>query len=346
MILSLDLGANFSVACQFVAATGEASYQRIPTTRVAIEQLLSSLRPERLVIEIGPQAGWVHDVAVRLGIPVQIANPNHEGWRWRKVKRKTDRADALKLAQLSSMNQLPKVYMPAKHVREWRSFIRYRHRLVSKRVAIKNQIRSLLLREGLKLPASKQGWNQESIEHLRTLAAPLDDLKLENLWRGQLTICLMELDQVESVLRKVEQKLDTIAKENAQVRLLRSVPGVGIRMSELLVAIIDNPHRFTSSRQVASYAGLTPKQYQSGELTIHGKISKQGDGLLRMLLVEVSWLGLQHNSWVKDLFVRTKRGTAQRNKLAIIAVARRLLVRCWAMLRDGTRWEPRGALAG
>jgi transposase len=180
----------------------------------------------------------------------------------------------------------------------------------------------------LKLPPSNQGWNQASIEHLRALAAPPDAVRLDDLWRGQLTICLMELEQVEDMLRKVEEKLDAIAKDNAQVHLLRSIPGVGARLSELVVAIIDDPHRFANARQVASYAGLTPKQYQSGELTIQGKIGKQGDGLLRVLLVEVSWLGLRHNPWVGDIFTRTNRGIPQRNKLAIIAVARRLLVRC------------------
>ena len=73
-----------------------------------------SSSPTGLVIEVCGIAGWVHDLAADLEIPIQVANPQHEGWRWNKVKRKTDRGDALKLARLAAMNQLPTVYMPDK----------------------------------------------------------------------------------------------------------------------------------------------------------------------------------------------------------------------------------------
>ena len=75
-----------------------------------------------------------------------------------------------------------------------------------------------------------------------------------------------------------------------------------------------------------------------------GKISGQGNRLLRSLLVEVAWLGLRHNPWMRQVYENALRGSASRKKIAIVAVARRLLIRCWAMLRDGCRWRPAAAL--
>jgi len=113
-----------------------------------VHDLLASHQPDRVVIEIGSAAGWIKDLAEAMGLTVQVANPNHDAWRWKNVKRKTDRDDALKLARLSAMNQLPTLQLPATRVRQWRSLIGYRWSLVSRRIAIKNHIRSILDRQG------------------------------------------------------------------------------------------------------------------------------------------------------------------------------------------------------
>jgi transposase len=120
---------------------------------------------------------------------------------------------------------------------------------------------------------------------------------------------------------------------------LRTIPGVGPRLAEAVVAYIDEPGRFAKGKQVGCYAGLTPRQYQSGNSNRVGKISGQGNGVLRALLVEVSWLGLRHNEWMRRTYQRILRGSNSRKKIAITAVARKLLIRCWAMLRDGTTWR-------
>ena len=78
-----------------------------------------------------------------LGVEVKVANPTNDAWKWKNVKRKTDRDDALKLAQLTTLNQLPTVYMPKKDVRLWRQLINYRNSLVRRRTAIKNSIRAI-----------------------------------------------------------------------------------------------------------------------------------------------------------------------------------------------------------
>lgn len=98
-ILAIDLGKFKSVACDYDAQTGEHRFDTIPTRPQDFHDLLTERQPDRLVIEIGSAAGWVADMAQALSIEVQIANPNHEAWRWKNVKRKTDKDDALKLAQ-------------------------------------------------------------------------------------------------------------------------------------------------------------------------------------------------------------------------------------------------------
>jgi len=85
--------------------------------------------------------------------------------------------------------------------------------------------------------------------------------------------------------------------------------------------------------------GLTPRQWQSGQSLREGHISRMGNPLLREVLVEVSWLGIRTNAWMKQVYQSVCRGSDKRKKIAIVAVARRLFVRLWAMLRDGTIWR-------
>jgi transposase len=171
------------------------------------------------------------------------------------------------------------------------------------------------------------------------MSLPLDECDIDNLWRGSLHIELEMLAKVTELIKKVEGKLDEMAKGDKKVCLLRTIPGVGPRLAEAVVAYVDEPGRFRKGKQVGCYAGLTPRQYQSGDSNRVGKISGQGNKVLRALLVEVCWLGLRHNEWMRRTYQRILRGSASRKKIAITAVARKLLIRCWAMLRDGTQWR-------
>ena len=149
---------------------------------------------------------------------------------------------------------------------------------------------------------------------------------------------LQVLQSTASCLSKVTSKLDEQGKKDKQIQRLRTAVGVGPRLAEVIVAFIDDPERFATGKQVGCYAGLTPRQYQSGSMDRQGRISGQGNRLLRALLIEVSWLGLRHNSWMRETYNRILRGSPSRKKIAITAVARKLLVRCWAMLRDEQNW--------
>ncbi len=350
-ILAVDLGKVKSVACDYASESGEHTFETCRTGPEALEALFVRRRPDRVVIEVCPSAGWITDLAARLRIELQVANPSHEGWRWRSVKKKTDRVDALKLARLSAMNQLPRVEVPSKAVREWRSLIQYRQALVARRTAIKNTIRSILTRQSLDMPTGKKGWTNAYRKELDRLAGAGADMAAlwasldpEAWWRGQLAEELRQLDEVGCAISSVEKRLDAHAATNKSVKRLRSTPGVGPRLSEIVVALIDDPHRFKNGKQVAAYAGLVPRVFQSGSVDRQGRITGAGNRYLRSMLVEVSWLGLRTNPWMKQVFDRVCRGCPSRRKIAIVAVARRLLIWCWAMMRDDRDWDPKTAL--
>jgi transposase len=338
-ILAMDLAKNKTVVCFYNSETAEHEYYKVATSPQKIHDLLVKHSPDRVVFEISSTAGWVYDIAKMLGFDVQVANPNTQGWRWKNVKNKNDKTDALKLAQLSAMNQLPAVHMPNREVRQKRALIQYRQRLVSRVVQIKNNVRSILEKQGRKMAGGKAGWTKKSIELLAQMALPLDRCDVYNLWRGQLYVELQMLDATGKSLADVTTKLDELAESDVQIKRLQTAAGIGPRLAEAVVAFLDEPGRFASSKQVGCYAGLTPRQYQSGSMNRQGRISGQGNKLLRALLVEVSWLGLQHNEWLRETYHRLLRGSRSRKKIAITAVARKLLVRCWAMLRDGQSWH-------
>jgi len=339
-ILALDLGKYKTVGCEYERETGKHRFRTSLTTPAALAQLVKEVKPDRVVIEVCNIAGWVCDLLRGLGVEVQVANTSEDAWRWRKVKKKNDRCDALKAAQLSAVNQLREVHIPNIEVRQWRALIAFRQQLVRRRGKVKNHIRDLLVREGQILPRGAKCWTQLGLAHLEELAKDFSELEMAELWRGQLQLELRQLQELQCEIEQVEAKLDAIAKAEPRIALLRTIPGVGPRLSEAIVALLDQPARFHKAREVSAYVGMVPKELDSGETMRRGRITKHGSRLVRSLLVEVAWAGLRYNPWVRETFQRISGGKKSRKKIAIVAVGRRLLVRCWAMLRDGTSWRP------
>ena len=112
------------------------------------------------------------------------------------------------------------------------------------------------------------------------------------------------------------------------------------------MAHLGDAKRFRTALEVSAFAGLVPRQFQSGEMDRKGRITRRGPGLLRKALVEAAWLMLRYNGWAARTLARISRGQRTRRKQALVALARKLLVRCWAMLRHGTAWDERLAAAG
>lgn len=341
IILAMDLGQSKSASCVLSVKTGQVKFGTLATTPTAVHRLLERVRPDRLVIEICPLAGWIVDLARSVELEVQVADVTGEAWQYRKVKRKTDRDDALKLARLSALNQINAVHVPSHPMRQWRTLISYRSGLSAEGTRIKNRIRALLLREAWSLPAGKRVWSQAFRKTLAEHAKSLSECRPDELWRGLLRLELEHLEQLETLLGEVEARLDQLGRADKRVRLVQTIPGVGPRTAEAIVTAIDNPQRFANARQVGSYAGLTPRRFQSGQLDRNGRISKRGNRVLRKLLNQVAWLSLRYNPWARQTYERIRGGRADRKKIAITALSRRLLVIAWAMLRDGRRFSPR-----
>ena len=354
-IIALDLGKFKSVACVMDVATRRHWFATVDTTPAALHEFLAARcgaadEPSRtfVVMEACDCAGWAHDLAAALGCGVRVANCCHEAWKWRKVKRKTDRDDALRLARMTLLGQLPAVHVPPPGVRQRRRLVEHRRSLVRRRTQCKNAVRSIFSQQGLTelLPRGKKAWTVAGVAQLRQHARPMAECDaLDDLWRGRLHAELEVLAAVDAQLRVLERKLDELAEGDEKVKLLQTVPGVGPRLAEAVVLCLDDPRRFRGGGDVSGYAGLTPKLIESGTMSRVGRITRRGPSLLRGMLVEVAWVVWRKNAWAQALVARVSRGMRSRKKLAVVALARRLLVKLWAMLRTNTPWRDPGVPA-
>jgi transposase len=337
-ILAIDLGKYKSVACLYRSAD-EHGFSTLPTTRAELARLLEKYHPEVVLIEACLLAGWVRDLCVEQGVPCLVANTTSEAWKFKHLKRKTDRDDALRLAEVYRLGKFPCVALPQKEVREKRALIEHRQKLVGRRVALQNRIRAVLVSQGLAAPYGAKAWSTTGLAGIAAYAQPMAECTPLELWRGRLHLTLAELGHVQALLDQAEKKLDELATTDGAVELLQTIPGVGPRTAEAVAAFLPEPQRFRTTKQVSAYGGLVPRQYQSTDTDHRGRITKRGPRTLRKLLVECAWVMLRYNAWARAVYQRLTHGGKTRKKQAIVALARKLLVRCWAMLRDRQAWR-------
>jgi transposase len=320
-------------------ATGEVRFTTLDTTRAELRRLIDKEQPAVVIIEACLLAGWVHDLCGELGVSCLVANTASEAWKFKHLKRKTDKDDALRLAQLYLLEQLPTVTLPPTTVRQWRSLIACRQALVGRRVAVQNRIRALFVGQGLPAPRGARAWAATGLAGMASWAKPLADCAADELWRGLLELSLSEYRQVCALIDQAETKLDALGKQRADVVLLQTAPGLGPRTAETVAAYLHDAARFKTGKQVSAYSGLVPRQHQSGEMDRRGRITKRGPALLRKMLVECAWCMVRYNAWARGIYQRLTGGGQRRKKQAIVALARKILVRCWAMLRDRKGWH-------
>ena len=249
-----------------------------------------------------------------------------------KSKRKNDRVDAAKLAKLLYLDLVPRVHVPRADVRAWRALITYRHKLVSKRVGVKNQIRALLRGLGVVAPSGKRLWSNKGLAWLKQQALGESDALRRDM-------SLEELDEVNRKIRRVEKELNRRADAHPGVTLLKTIPGVGVRTAEAIVAHLDDVGRFSRSKQVGSYFGLVPCQDQSAGRDRLGHITKDGPPAVRKLLCEAAWQGIRRSPALEAFFERVTRGEPGRRKIALVATAHHLARVMAAMLRSGEVWR-------
>jgi transposase len=261
---------------------------------------------------------------------VVVAHPGHLRLIFRS-KRKNDRIDSERLAKLLYLNAVPTVHVPSAAVLAWRGLIAHRNRLVQERTMLKNGVRALLRGQGIVAPKSL--WSRAGIAWLRALELPtlLDALRRDQLLERLLT--------VHGQIHRVEQELNQLGEQHAGVRLLRTIPGVGMRTAEAVVAYLDDVRRFSNVKQVGSYFGLVPSQDASATVNRLGHITKQGPSLVRRLLTEAAWQGIRRSPRLRALFERIAQGNHERRKIALVATAHHLVRVMVAMLRSGEVWR-------
>lgn len=344
MILAIDLGGRKSVWCMFDSRDGTHTFGAASSDRLA--ELIETHPCDLVVVEACSLSGHVVDLCRQRGREVIAADTTQDAWRWKNVKRKTDQDDALKLASLAAIGQLNPVHVPAPPIRQWRRLIHYRRSLIEQRTMCKNRIRRVLSEQREPVPSGAKAWTSDGLNLLRAKARPPEACALADMWRGQLEIDLNVYESLQKAIDKVVARLDTEARANPAVQLLQTIPGVGPRVAEAMVAQIDQAGRFRTRRQVAAYAGLTPRQYQSGETDHSGRISKRGNPLLRGLLSQAAWASLRCSVHFRLRYHQLAGPKQVRKKKAIVALMRRILVTAWAMLRDGTTYQsPRARAA-
>ena len=333
--IGLDIDAKKIVAC--VVQNGkEDEYATIDSDIASLRKYLRMQKKDKVPVnatfEISGSAGYIYDQIYDEVDDLQIVNPHKATWIYRTNK-KNDKIDARKMARLYQFGELPTVHMPKKEIRDWRRTILHRQKIVNKVTRIKNQIRALLKGEGYFKPLYSGGmWKMTNRQWLAELSQS-DSHGI--LWRMQLEDLLSELQLQESNRDRTTEYLDGILLEKPGGELLMSIPGIGPRTAEAVLAYTDDIERFSSAKKYCAYFGLTPRLDESGSTRRVGHISKTGPAIVRWALCEASWRAIRYSPALATFYTRVMSGQKGRKKIAIVAVARKLLTIMRAMQKSG-----------
>jgi transposase len=336
MTAGMDLGDKYSHLCLIDTQSGEIMEEgRLRTTPEAFRRRFSSERPLRIAIEAGTHSPWASRVLEECGHEVLVANARKLRLIYSN-KRKTDEIDAENLARLARVD--PKLLYPLKHRGEESqahiSLIRSREALVSARTQLVNHVRGTVKSFGARLPKGPaRSFHNKAAEHIPEALMPALGPILETI--GSLT----------QRIRDYDRKLETISKERyPETELLRQVEGIGPLTALTFVLTIEDPYRFEKSRRVGAYLGLVPGKDQSGESDPQKRISKEGDEMLRKLLVSCAHYILGPFGSDSDLRRHgekiASRGGKNAKKRAAVAVARKLSVLLHSLWMSAEIYEP------
>lgn len=305
-------------------ATGELSQRRLDHANGEAQAFYRSLQgPVRVGIEATRPNHWFERLLTELG---------HELWmgdaakiRASEVrKQKTDERDAALILDLLLANRFPKIWVPTPAERDVRQLLWHRHKLVCMRTMLSNQLHALAMSQGLcrkrKLFTPKG-------------RAELDRLTLQP-WASRRRVELLQLlDQINSPIAELDRAVLQEAQRRDDAVRLMTHPGIGPVISLAFVLTIGPVTRFGCSRKVVSYLGLNPSEESSGGRRRLGAISKQGNTMMRWLLIEAAHVAVRLDPTLRQDYQRLKfrRGHA----VAKVAIARKLAVRMYWMLRSG-----------
>ena len=333
----LDLGDKYSYLCLIDQESGEIMEEgRLRTTPEALRRRFASEQQSlRIAIEAGTHSPWASRVLEECGHEVLVANPRKLRLIYTN-KRKTDEIDAENLARLARID--PKLLYSLKHRGEegqaHLAIIRSRQALVDARTQLVNHIRGAVKSFGASLPkCPARSFHNKAPEHIP-----------EALWAA-LGPILETIGSLTQRIRDYERQLETISKEHyPETNLLRQVEGVGTLTALTFVLTLEDPYRFEKSRTVGAYLGLVPARDQSGDRDPQKRISKEGDEMLRKLLVGSAHYILGPFGSDSDLRRHgekiAQRGAKNAKKRAVVAVARKLSVLLHRLWITGEVYDP------
>lgn len=295
-------------------------------------KLLAQLPQFSVCFEASCGYGPLYEELTRFSDHVVVAHPGQLRLIFRS-KRKNDRVDAKRLATLLFLDELPSVHVPPAEVRAWRELINFRRQLIGKRTRTKNGVRSLLRSVALRPPARLGLWTKKGLAWLRKLEFPH---AMHALRRD---VLLGELEHLSQQVDRVERELERFSQKSPAVGQLQSIPGVGLRTAESMLAFLDDPKRFANAKKVGAYFGLVPCQDQSADKNHLGHITREGAPVVRQMLTEAVWQAVRRSPTVRAYYERIRRNDPGRKKIAVVATTHYLARVMWAMLRDGTLWN-------
>ena len=229
-------------------------------------------------IEASGHARWFERLLAELNFELWIGDATVIHAK-RVRKQKTDRLDAQLILGLLLKDDFPQIWVPSWENRDLRQLLWHRHRMVQARTRMMNQLQAVALNEGLR--CKKKLWREAG-------RAQLEAFKLAP-WTSQRRTDLLELlDRLNPTIAKLTQAIDREVEKCPAARRLQTHPGVGPLTALAFVLIIGKADRFQCGKQIACYLGLVPLEKSSGNQRRLGHITKQGNSLLRFLLVEAA----------------------------------------------------------
>lgn len=292
--------------------------RRVPSTREAWEQLRKDLGPTPMhsVLEAGWNWGKLFDLLEELGFNPKLANPL-------KVRLiagsfiKTDRRDALALAQLLRMGWIPEVHVPSRAIRDQRNLLRQRAWLVRHRTGIKNRIHSILDRNHLEPPEAVDLFGARGKAWMSGVALRKPDNMLlkahQDLMAG-----------IQTQIKDAEAWIDEAMEDHPDLEILMSLPGTGKLLGALMALEIDGIERFSTPAKFSAYCGLVASLYKSAETERYGGLIPSCNRHLRYAFIEAAWTAVRVSPYFSEFYrrLKAKRGS----QAAIGAAARRLCV--------------------
>lgn len=333
--IGMDIGDKNHVVCVLDAEGNTIAETTVENKRDAINALFCKYKEATVAIEASTHSPWISRQLVSLGCKVLVGNPRRLRVIW-DSNDKTDKRDAKMLAQIARFD--PNLLYPITHRGKQAQIdleiLQARDNLVRNRTSLVNHVRGSVKAQGERLSScSAESFHNKAEEDmpdfLQETLAPVVGII------GQLTKQIKEYD------RKIKQ----ISKEQyPETELLRAIKGVGPVTALAFVLILEDPERFSKSRQVGNFVGLTPRRDQSGVIDKQLRITKAGNPYLRRLLVGAAQYIL--GSFGEDCDLRrfglrlSARGGKNAKRRAVVAVARKLAVLLHRIWRHGEFYEP------